>query len=93
MHFFWGGCVYACVLACVQALVNEWDEQERRAREKEQQEASLYRSRSKTHGGGLSEEQQEERDFRRSFPTYYKVSNTCTTPLYITTLSSSLIAY
>ncbi|TSL47560.1 Midasin [Bagarius yarrelli] len=55
-----------------QALVNEWDEQERRAREKEQKEASLYRSRSKLHGGGLSEEQQEERDFRRSFPTYHK---------------------
>ncbi|XP_053499982.1 midasin [Ictalurus furcatus] len=55
-----------------QALVNEWDEQERRAREKEQKEASLYRSRSKLHGGGLSEEQQEERDFRRTFPTYHK---------------------
>lgn len=60
----------------IQALVNEWDEQERRAREKEQKEASLYRSRSKLHGGGLSEEQQEERDFRRSFPTYHKVSDT-----------------
>ncbi|KAJ8270795.1 hypothetical protein GJAV_G00119370 [Gymnothorax javanicus] len=51
-----------------QALVNEWDEQERRAREREQQEASLYRSRQ--HGTGLSEEEQEERDFRRSFPLY-----------------------
>lgn len=65
---------YACI--SVQALVNEWDEQERKAREKEQKEASLYRSRAKLHGGGLSEEQQEERDFRRSFPTYHKVSNT-----------------
>ncbi|KAM9495289.1 midasin [Clarias gariepinus] len=55
-----------------QALVNEWDEQERRAREKEQMEASLYRNRSKVHGGGLSEDQQEERDFRRCFPTYHK---------------------
>ncbi|XP_062857908.1 midasin [Trichomycterus rosablanca] len=55
-----------------QALVNEWDEQERRAREKEQREASLYRSRSKLHGEGLTEEQEEERDFRRSFPTYHK---------------------
>lgn len=68
-------CVH-CVLVCVQALVNEWDEQEKRAREKEQKEASLYRNRSKLHGGGLSEEQQEERDFKRSFPTYHKVSNT-----------------
>ncbi|KAG9282412.1 midasin isoform X2 [Astyanax mexicanus] len=55
-----------------QALVNEWDEQERRAREKEQREASLYRSRSRLHGGGLTEDQQEEREFRRSFPTYHK---------------------
>ncbi|XP_035384712.1 midasin isoform X1 [Electrophorus electricus] len=55
-----------------QALVNEWDEQERRAREQEQREASLYRGRSRLHGGGLTEEQQEERDFRRSFPTYHK---------------------
>lgn len=66
---------YAYVSVYIQALVNEWDEQERRAREKEQKEASLYRSRSKLHGGGLSEEQQEERDFRRTFPTYHKVSN------------------
>ncbi|KAF5899322.1 midasin-like, partial [Clarias magur] len=55
-----------------QALVNEWDEQERRVREKEQMEASLYRRRSKVHGGGLSEDQQEEHDFRRCFPTYHK---------------------
>uniref|UniRef100_A0AAR2K8H5 Midasin n=1 Tax=Pygocentrus nattereri TaxID=42514 RepID=A0AAR2K8H5_PYGNA len=55
-----------------QALVNEWDEQERRAREKEQREASLYRTRSRLHGTGLTEEQQEEREFRRSFPTYHK---------------------
>lgn len=55
--------------------MNEWDEQDKRAREREQKEASLYRSRSKLHGGGLSEEQQEERDFRRCFPTYHKVSN------------------
>uniref|UniRef100_A0A8B9KSV2 Midasin n=1 Tax=Astyanax mexicanus TaxID=7994 RepID=A0A8B9KSV2_ASTMX len=46
-----------------QALVNEWDEQERRAREKEQREASLYRSRSRLHGGGLTEDQQEELNF------------------------------
>lgn len=68
--------LYSYVLVYIQALVNEWDEQERRTREKEQKEASLYCSRSKLHGGGLSEEQQEERDFRRSFPTYHEVSNT-----------------
>ncbi|KAL2081973.1 hypothetical protein ACEWY4_021791 [Coilia grayii] len=55
-----------------QALVNEWDEQERRAREKEQMEASLYRSRSRQHCGHLTEEQQEEREFRTAFPTFHK---------------------
>ncbi|KAI3364212.1 hypothetical protein L3Q82_010816 [Scortum barcoo] len=55
-----------------QALVNEWDEQERRKREREQLEASLYRSRSQLHGSGLSEEEQEERDFRRQFPQFNK---------------------
>lgn len=53
--------------------MNEWDEQERRAREKEQREASLYRSRSQLHGSHLTEEQQEEREFRRAFPTFQKV--------------------
>uniref|UniRef100_A0A674E141 Midasin n=1 Tax=Salmo trutta TaxID=8032 RepID=A0A674E141_SALTR len=55
-----------------QALVNEWDEQEKRAREKEQLEASLYRHRSRLHGTGLSEDEQEERDFRRCFPQFNK---------------------
>ncbi|XP_071334594.1 midasin isoform X2 [Trachinotus anak] len=55
-----------------QALVNEWDEQERRRREREQLEASLYRSRSRLHGSGLTEEEQEERDFRHRFPQFNK---------------------
>lgn len=53
-----------------QALVNDWDEQERRRREREQQESSLYRSRQ--HGTGLSEDQQEEREFRRRFPHFHQ---------------------
>ncbi|TRZ01341.1 hypothetical protein DNTS_001208 [Danionella cerebrum] len=55
-----------------QAIVNEWDEQEKRAREKEQEESSLYRNRSRLHGTGLTEDQQEEREFRSSFPSYHK---------------------
>uniref|UniRef100_A0A3Q3JWH6 Midasin n=1 Tax=Monopterus albus TaxID=43700 RepID=A0A3Q3JWH6_MONAL len=51
-----------------QALVNEWDEQERQRREQEQQEASLYRSR--LHGSGLTEDEQEEKDFRCLFPEF-----------------------
>ncbi|KAK9531216.1 hypothetical protein VZT92_010656 [Zoarces viviparus] len=53
-----------------QALVNEWDEQERQKREREQMEASLYRNRSRQHGSGLTEDEQEERDFRRQFPQF-----------------------
>ncbi|XP_042084236.1 midasin isoform X2 [Haplochromis burtoni] len=55
-----------------QALVNEWDERERRRKEHEEMEASLYRSRSRLHGSGLTEDEQEERDFRRQFPQFNK---------------------
>uniref|UniRef100_A0A3Q2D7A0 Midasin n=1 Tax=Cyprinodon variegatus TaxID=28743 RepID=A0A3Q2D7A0_CYPVA len=54
------------------AVVNEWDNQERRKREQEQMEASLYRSRSRLHGSGLTEDEQEEKDFRRQFPQFNK---------------------
>lgn len=53
--------------------MNEWDEQERRRREREQLEASLYRSRTQLHGSGLTEDEQDERDFRRQFPQFNKV--------------------
>ncbi|XP_048793738.1 midasin isoform X1 [Lagopus muta] len=55
-----------------QAIINEWDEQERRAQEQEVMEKSLYRFRSKTHGKGQSEEEEEEEEFRRRFPFYEK---------------------
>ena len=54
-----------------QAVANEWDEQERRKREQEQMDTSLYRSR--LHGSGLTEDEQEERDFRTQFPQFNKV--------------------
>ncbi|XP_008936093.1 PREDICTED: midasin, partial [Merops nubicus] len=55
-----------------QAIVNEWDEQERCAREREAMEHSLYRYRSKSHGKGCSEEEEEEEEFRRRFPLHEK---------------------
>ncbi|XP_049611993.1 midasin isoform X4 [Syngnathus scovelli] len=55
-----------------QALVNEWDEMEKKKRDQEEQDACLYRSRSQLHGGGLTEEQQEEKDFRYLFPQFDK---------------------
>jgi len=61
------------MLPTLQALVNEWDDQERQKREREQMEASLYRNRSRQHGSGLTEDEQEERDFRRQFPHFKKV--------------------
>ncbi|KFR09321.1 Midasin, partial [Nipponia nippon] len=55
-----------------QAIINEWDEQERRAQEQEAMEHSLYRYRSKSHGKGRSEEEEEEEEFRRRFPLHEK---------------------
>lgn len=55
--------------------MNEWDEMEKKKRDQEQQEASLYRSRSQQHGTGLTEAQQEEKDFRCLFPLFDKVFN------------------
>ncbi|XP_062836825.1 midasin isoform X1 [Anolis carolinensis] len=55
-----------------QVIVNEWDEQERLAQEKEEEKNSLYRYRNKSHGSGLTEEEEEEREFRRKFPLHEK---------------------
>ncbi|XP_043542624.1 midasin isoform X1 [Chiloscyllium plagiosum] len=54
-----------------QALVNAWDEQEERRRVKEEQEASLYKYKSKEYGSSLSEEE-DEKEFRQNFPQYAK---------------------
>uniref|UniRef100_S4RAV9 Midasin AAA ATPase 1 n=1 Tax=Petromyzon marinus TaxID=7757 RepID=S4RAV9_PETMA len=53
-----------------QVVVNAFDDQERRAAERAQQQASVFRYRSQGHGSGLSPEEQEERDFRRRFPQH-----------------------
>ncbi|XP_057678283.1 midasin isoform X2 [Corythoichthys intestinalis] len=62
-HIFWHIC---------QALVNYWDDMEKKKTEREQQEACLYRNRSQLHGTGLTEIEQEEKDFRRQFPQFDK---------------------
>eukprot|EP00061_Rhincodon_typus_P018124 g47155.t1 len=51
-----------------QAMVNACDEQEECRRVKEEQEASLYKYKSKEH---VSEEE-EEKEFRQNFPQYTK---------------------
>ncbi|KAF3702507.1 Midasin Dynein-related AAA-ATPase MDN1 MIDAS-containing protein [Channa argus] len=62
----------ACALLrhICQALVNEWDEKERQRREQEQLKSSLYSSQIRIHGSQLTEDEQEERDFRRQFPQF-----------------------
>ncbi|XP_077018521.1 midasin isoform X2 [Tamandua tetradactyla] len=55
-----------------QEIINEWDEQERIAQEKAEQESSLYRYRSRNSRTALSEEEEEEREFRKHFPLHEK---------------------
>lgn len=66
-----------------QEIINEWDEQERIAQEKAEQESSLYRYRGRTPRTALSEEEEEERAFRSQFPLHEKVGTVlpwCHTP-------------
>ncbi|XP_040203696.1 LOW QUALITY PROTEIN: midasin [Rana temporaria] len=53
-----------------QAIINEWDEQEQRVRDREQEENSLFKYKTKSIGSGLSEDQEEENEFRLHYPTY-----------------------
>ncbi|XP_076780137.1 midasin isoform X2 [Arvicanthis niloticus] len=55
-----------------QEIINEWDEQERIAQEKAEQESSLYRFRSRSCRTALSEEEEEELELRRLFPLHEK---------------------
>ena len=66
-----------------QEIINEWDEQERIAQEKAEQESSLDRYRGRTPRTALSEEEEEERAFRSQFPLHEKVGSVlpcCHTP-------------
>lgn len=56
-----------------QEMINEWDEQERVAQEKVERENSLYRYKSTSSRTELSEEEEEEREFRKQFPLHEKV--------------------
>nr|XP_036870003.1 midasin [Manis javanica] len=55
-----------------QEIINEWDEQQRIAQEKAERESSLYRYRSRNPRTALSEEEEEEREFRKLFPPHEK---------------------
>lgn len=60
-----------CVI--FQEIISEWDEQERLAQEKAEQESSLYRYKNRNSTTALSEEEEEEREFRKQFPLHEKV--------------------
>ncbi|KAM4771043.1 midasin [Rhinophrynus dorsalis] len=62
-----------------QAIINEWDEQEQKEKEREQQESSLYKYKTKSPMIGLTEDEEEERDFRNRFPLYEKDFSDITT--------------
>ncbi|XP_070579649.1 LOW QUALITY PROTEIN: midasin-like [Ptychodera flava] len=62
------------------AVVTSWKEAEEEARRKEEEEAQLYKYRVKEHGDGLTEEEREEQEFRRSFPTFHKDFEDMTEP-------------
>uniref|UniRef100_A0A8C6R246 Midasin n=1 Tax=Nannospalax galili TaxID=1026970 RepID=A0A8C6R246_NANGA len=55
-----------------QEIINEWDEQECMAQEKAEQESSLYRYRNRSSRTALSEEEEEECEFRKLFPLHEK---------------------
>ncbi|XP_040596448.1 midasin isoform X2 [Mesocricetus auratus] len=55
-----------------QEIINEWDEQERIAQEKAEQENSLYRYRTRSCRTALSEEEEEELELRKLFPLHEK---------------------
>ncbi|XP_038966893.1 midasin isoform X1 [Rattus norvegicus] len=55
-----------------QEIINEWDEQERIAQEKAEQESSLYRCRSRSCRTALSEEEEDELELRKLFPLHEK---------------------
>ncbi|XP_028997386.1 midasin [Betta splendens] len=64
----------ACILFrhICQTLVNKWDDQERQRQDQDQLKASLYSSRSQLHGSGITDDELEDRDFRRQFPEFNK---------------------
>ncbi|XP_014672453.1 PREDICTED: midasin-like [Priapulus caudatus] len=53
-------------------FAQEWRRQEEAAKIKEQVDASLFKYKSQTHGQELTEEQQDEVEFRKRFPEFHK---------------------
>ncbi|XP_077869169.1 midasin [Saccoglossus kowalevskii] len=61
-------------------LVESWKQTEELARLKEEEDAQLFKYKSKLHGDGLTEEEREEKEFKKSYPTFHKDFEDLTEP-------------
>ena len=55
------------------SFVSHYHQAEMAAKQREEEEASLYKYRSRSHGDGMTDEQLEEKELRESFPSFEKV--------------------
>lgn len=53
--------------------MSHYHQAEEAARQREDEEASLYKFKSRSHGDGMTDEQLEEKELRESFPSFEKV--------------------
>ena len=61
------------IFSILDSIVASWRLAQDVVKRKEEEAASLYKFKSKTHGDGLTDEQREEREFRQRFPSFEKV--------------------
>nr|XP_054753628.1 midasin-like [Lytechinus pictus] len=54
------------------SFVSHYHRAEEAARQREEEEASLYKYKSRSHGDGMTDEQMEEKELRESFPSFEK---------------------
>eukprot|EP00057_Strongylocentrotus_purpuratus_P015788 XP_011670262.1 PREDICTED: midasin [Strongylocentrotus purpuratus] len=56
----------------MKSFVSHYHQAEEAARQREDEEASLYKFKSRSHGDGMTDEQLEEKELRESFPSFEK---------------------
>ena len=57
----------------LEVFVLSWQQEQQRLRDKEEEEASIYRFKSQVHGDDRSEEERLEQEFRDNFPLFEQV--------------------
>ncbi|XP_038059884.1 midasin-like [Patiria miniata] len=60
------------ILTVLDSITVSWRQAEDAARRRQEEQASLYKYKAKTHGDGLTDEERDEREFRQSFPSFEK---------------------